>query len=118
MAEPTVIFDLSQPGRLGTKVRAIGGTGAETQCLPANLQREKPLPLPEIDEQTLVRHYVKLSQKNYGVDSGFYPLGSCTMKYNPKVTEAASALPGFSNVHPTQPAGCGGEKGVGCDSKR
>jgi glycine dehydrogenase subunit 2 len=104
MAEPTVIFELSQPGRHGTKVRTAIEPTTETRCLPGNLQREKPLSLPEIDEQTLVRHYVKLSHKNYGVDTGFYPLGSCTMKYNPKVTEAASSLPGFSNVHPTQPA--------------
>ena len=61
------------------------------------------LPLPEVTEVDLVRHYVRLSQLNYGIDTGFYPLGSCTMKYNPKVNEAAARMPGFTGVHPLQP---------------
>jgi len=104
MTGPTLIFDRSQPGRHGTLVRAAGQQPAGDANLPAQLVREDGLPLPEVDETTLVRHYVKLSQVNYGVDTGFYPLGSCTMKYNPKATEATSMLPGFANVHPTQPA--------------
>ena len=59
--------------------------------------------LPEVGELDLVRHYTRLSQQNYGLDTGFYPLGSCSMKYNPKVAETAAALPGFSRLHPLQP---------------
>jgi glycine dehydrogenase subunit 2 len=60
------------------------------------------LPLPEVSEIDLMRHYVRLSQLNHGIDTGFYPLGSCTMKYNPKVNEAAARIPGFANLHPLQ----------------
>jgi glycine dehydrogenase subunit 2 len=63
------------------------------------------LPLPELAEMDVVRHFVRLSQLNYGVDTGFYPLGSCTMKYNPKVNEEAARLPGFVHTHPYQPLG-------------
>jgi len=104
MAEPTLIFDRSQPGRRGTQVRAHDTKPAREAKLPPELARAEPLPLPEVDEQTLVRHYVNLSHNNFGVDNGFYPLGSCTMKYNPKATEHAASQPGFAMVHPTQPA--------------
>lgn len=70
--------------------------------LPEDLLRDD-LPLPEVSEVQAVRHYTRLSQKNYGVDTGFYPLGSCTMKYNPKVNEAAARLSGFARTHPYQP---------------
>jgi len=73
--------------------------------LPKELLREN-LPIPEISEADVVRHYLALSQKNYGVDAGFYPLGSCTMKYNPKVNEDACRLPGFSSLHPLAPEEC------------
>ncbi|HEX2090351.1 MAG TPA: hypothetical protein VHI54_10565, partial [Actinomycetota bacterium] len=59
--------------------------------------------LPEVSETDIVRHFTRLSQINYGVDTGFYPLGSCSMKYNPKVAEAVAALPGFQRLHPHQP---------------
>ncbi|MDD2534273.1 MAG: aminomethyl-transferring glycine dehydrogenase subunit GcvPB [Eubacteriales bacterium] len=68
----------------------------------ANLRAEKPA-IPDLAEPEVVRHYTVLSQKNFGVDTGPYPLGSCTMKYNPKVHETLAALPGFANVHPLQP---------------
>lgn len=71
------------------------------EILPINLQR-KDLPLPDIAEVEIVRHYLKLSQKNYGIDTGIYPLGSCTMKYNPKINEVIVRLPGFSRIHPLQ----------------
>ena len=103
MCEPILIFERGQPGRTGTKVRTTRDCACERRQLPDQLVRAEALPLPEVDEATLVRHYVKLSQANYGVDCGFYPLGSCTMKYNPKATEAAAAVPGFAQVHPTQP---------------
>jgi len=71
-------------------------------ALPENLLR-KDLPLPELAEADVVRHYTALSRFNYGVDNGFYPLGSCTMKYNPKINEDTARLPGFAFTHPLQP---------------
>jgi glycine dehydrogenase subunit 2 len=65
--------------------------------------RAEPPGLPEVSEVDLVRHYTRLSQENYGLDTGFYPLGSCSMKYNPKVAETAANLPGFARLHPLQP---------------
>ena len=67
-----------------------------------SLRKEKP-GLPEVDEPTAIRHYTNLSRKNWGIDTNFYPLGSCTMKHNPRANEAAAAVPGFSNLHPLQP---------------
>ncbi|MBF8275700.1 MAG: hypothetical protein HW390_773 [Candidatus Brocadiaceae bacterium] len=74
-----------------------------TQLLPQNLLRENPARLPEVAEIDVVRHFTRLSQLNYCVDTNFYPLGSCTMKYNPKVNEDATRLDGFTKVHPYQP---------------
>ena len=71
--------------------------------LPAAARRAVPPALPELNEATLVRHYVNLSHLNWSVDTGFYPLGSCTMKYNPKVNEWAARLPGFAALHPLAP---------------
>jgi len=71
--------------------------------IPEELRRRVPLNLPEVPENEVVRHYVRLSQKNWGVDIGFYPLGSCTMKYNPKFNEDVSRLPGFTHLHPHAP---------------
>jgi glycine dehydrogenase subunit 2 len=70
-------------------------------ALPADMLRDE-LPLPEVSEVDVVRHYVRLSQLNHAIDVGFYPLGSCTMKYNPKVNDAAARLPGFAYAHPYQ----------------
>ncbi len=70
--------------------------------LPAEFQREE-LPLPEISELDVIRHYTRLSQLNYSIDTGYYPLGSCTMKYNPKINEDVARLPGFAFSHPLQP---------------
>jgi glycine dehydrogenase subunit 2 len=71
--------------------------------LPPAHRRRSELPLPEVSETGIVRHFTYLSQVNYGVDTGFYPLGSCSMKYNPKVAEAVAAYPGFQRLHPHQP---------------
>jgi glycine dehydrogenase subunit 2 len=71
--------------------------------VPAGQRRARPPALPEIDEPTVVRHFVRLSHLNYSIDGGFYPLGSCTMKYNPKVNEWAARLPGFAALHPLAP---------------
>ena len=68
--------------------------------IPDKLQRISPLCLPIMSENEVIRHYIKLSNKNYGVDNGFYPLGSCTMKYNPKINERIAKYPSFINFHP------------------
>ncbi len=72
--------------------------------LPQQYLRAAPLLLPELSENELIRHFFDLSRENYGVDSGYYPLGSCTMKYNPKIHEEIARFPGFSDIHPLQPA--------------
>lgn len=95
MLEPT-IYDLSAPGRVGVNLPECDVPEAE---LPTELLRDD-LPLPEVGEVQVVRHFVKLSQLNYSIDKGFYPLGSCTMKYNPKINEDAARLPGFAQLHP------------------
>ena len=97
-AEP-VIYELGAPGRCAATLPALDVPEADLP--PANLLRDD-LDLPEVTESDLIRHYVRLSQKNWGVDIGFYPLGSCTMKYNPKVNEDAARLPGFATTHPYQ----------------
>ena len=94
-----VIYELSKAGRRATTLPPLDVPEAE---LPTEWLRAD-LPLPEVSEVSLVRHYLRLSQKNYGVDVGFYPLGSCTMKYNPKVNEEVASFPGFSRSHPLQP---------------
>ena len=96
--EPT-IFDLSSPGRTGVTFPEPDVPRAE---LPKSLLRAD-LPFPELAEVDVVRHYMHLSKFNYSVDGGFYPLGSCTMKYNPKIAEDTCRLPGFIFTHPLQP---------------
>lgn len=96
-----LIFELSRPGRTPYRLPSTGVP--EAAQLPENLRRQTPLDLPEVDEPTLVRHYTLMSTNNFGVDTGFYPLGSCTMKYNPKINEAVAAMPGFTRLHPAQP---------------
>src|SRR5688572_7516262 len=97
--EPT-IFELSTPGRRGVSMPA--SDVPETALPPKEMLRSE-LPLPELAEVDVVRHYMKLSKLNYSVDGGFYPLGSCTMKYNPKINEDTCRLPGFLYTHPLQP---------------
>ena len=91
-----LIFESSDEGNVGTFLPDSDVTSAK---LPNNLSR-KELPLPELAEVDVVRHYTKLSRLNFGVDLGFYPLGSCTMKYNPKINEEIAVLAGFAKVHP------------------
>lgn len=96
-----LIFELSRPGRKGYELPK-NEFGA-TECpIPVELRRESSLDLPEVSELDVVRHYTNLSTKNFGVDTGFYPLGSCTMKYNPKINEEMALLPEFNNIHPLQ----------------
>ena len=96
-----LIFELSKEGRKGYSLPKNRFGAYE---LPEELSRKKEAQLPECDELTVVRHYTNLSNNNFGVDTGFYPLGSCTMKYNPKINEEMAALPQFQNLHPKQPA--------------
>jgi glycine dehydrogenase subunit 2 len=98
--QPT-IFELSTHGRGGGKVPHPPAGALDR--IPADQQRETPPGLPELNEPEVVRHYVNLSQLNHAVDTGFYPLGSCTMKWNPKVNEWAARLPGFAALHPLTP---------------
>ena len=98
-----LIFDLSKNGRCGYSLPERSWD-ASLKDLPVGLSRSKAPALPQVSELDVVRHYTNLSQMNFGVDSGFYPLGSCTMKYNPKINEEIAALPGFSGLHPLQPA--------------
>jgi len=97
MPEP-LVFELSRPGRQGVSLPACDVPEAP---IPPDLCRSE-LPLPEVSEVDLVRHYVRLSHLNYAVDIGLYPLGSCTMKYNPKVNEVAARMSGFALAHPLQ----------------
>ncbi|MBR6121972.1 MAG: aminomethyl-transferring glycine dehydrogenase subunit GcvPB [Prevotella sp.] len=96
-----LIFELSQPGRKGY---SLPKNRFGNYAVPQELRRKEEAALPECDEMTVVRHYTNLSANNFGVDNGFYPLGSCTMKYNPKINEEVAALPQFQNLHPLQPA--------------
>lgn len=98
-----LIFELSRKGRVGFSLPRNEFPQYKTEDLPKNFLRQKATVLPEVDEQTVVRHYTRMSVNNFGVDTGFYPLGSCTMKYNPKINEEVAALPAF-NLHPAQPA--------------
>ena len=98
MLEPT-IYELSSAGRSGVK---YPDPDVPLAKLPEGMVR-KDLPLPELSEFDVVRHFTRLSRLNYCIDTGFYPLGSCTMKYNPKVNEDAARIAGFSQIHPLQP---------------
>ena len=96
-----LIFELSKEGRKGYSLPKNNFGSYE---IPASMMRNEEAALPECDELTVVRHYTNLSNNNFGVDTGFYPLGSCTMKYNPKINEEMAALPQFQGLHPEQPA--------------
>ncbi len=99
-----LIFELSKPGRKGYSLPPSPFEDTTLEKIPNTLLRQSKLELPEADEQTIVRHYTNLSNNNFGVDTGFYPLGSCTMKYNPKINEEMATLPSFTALHPQQPA--------------
>ena len=99
-----LIFELSKEGRTGYSLPKNVFKDKYCPCsLPQNLKRESHPELPEVTEFDVVRHYTNLSNKNFGVDTGFYPLGSCTMKYNPRLNEEISALPSFAGLHPDAP---------------
>lgn len=106
LLEEPLIFDKSSPGRRGVEPVENDVPEADPAArIPAGLLRDDIPGFPEVSEIDTVRHYTRLSQWNFGIDSGFYPLGSCTMKYNPKINERLAGLPGFTGLHPYQPAG-------------
>lgn len=106
-----LVFELSRPGRRGYRLPQSGISEADFQGdksekapeIPQALLRSQPLSLPEADELTVVRHYNNMSTNNFGVDTGFYPLGSCTMKYNPKINEEIASHRAFAALHPAIP---------------
>ena len=98
----TLIFELSKPGRKGYSLPKNELSDYSIAQLPENLLRQEAPALPDVDELTVVRHYTNMSNNNFGVDTGFYPLGSCTMKYNPKINEEMAAHPQFTALHPLQ----------------
>jgi len=100
-----VIFELSCEGKVGYKLPELDVEDINIDSvIPKNMLREEQAFLPQVSEVDVVRHYTALSNKNYCVDKGFYPLGSCTMKYNPKINEDMAILPGFSKIHPKESA--------------
>lgn len=100
MSQHYLLPDISQPGKVGCSLPSLDVTPAE---LPSEKLLRRELGLPEVSEVELVRYFTFLSKLNYGADTGFYPLGSCTMKYNPKWHEDIARLPGFASLHPHQP---------------
>ncbi len=98
-----LLFEISKKGRRGYSLPACDVPEKPLgDLLPSQMRREEPLELPELSEVEVIRHYTALSRRNFGVDTGFYPLGSCTMKYNPKINEETASLPGFAFLHPLQ----------------
>ena len=104
MSSEKLIFEKGAPGRRAATMATMDVPVEDlASMIPVELLRQEAAPLPEVSEIEIVRHYTHLSQRNFGVDTGFYPLGSCTMKYNPKINEDMAALPGFAHIHPLQP---------------
>lgn len=99
-----LIFELSREGRRGYSFPENSHSEYTLDALPEWARRTDTPMLPEVSEFDVVRHFTNLSNKNFGLDTGFYPLGSCTMKYNPKINEEMASLPGFTGLHPLQPA--------------
>lgn len=98
-------FEKSRPGRRAWSLPALDVPEVDLGAvIPAEMRRAEPARLPEMGELDVVRHFTELSQRNFAIDTGFYPLGSCTMKYNPKINEKVARLPGFAAVHPRTPA--------------
>jgi glycine dehydrogenase subunit 2 len=99
--EPT-IFELSVPDRQAASFRTTGIPPKDPSVtIPLSLLRSEDLEMPELSERDLVAHFTRLTHRQFSVDLGAYPLGSCTMKYNPKFADTAATIPGLSNVHPT-----------------
>ncbi|HNW32079.1 MAG TPA: aminomethyl-transferring glycine dehydrogenase subunit GcvPB, partial [Caldisericia bacterium] len=101
------IFNNSKAGKVGYSLPPSDVPKAE---LPKGLVNEKELDLPEVTEVEVVRHVTAMAKETYGVDTGFYPLGSCTMKYNPRFTEVLAAMPGLADLHPLLPQLASGDR--------
>ena len=101
VATPQLIFEKSRSGRIGCNVPTSDTPKVDLKETLGELRTE--FHLPEVDELTMLRHFTILSHVTYGIETGFYPLGSCTMKYNPKINEKTAAMPGFAMIHPMQP---------------
>src|SRR5689334_20232711 len=99
-----LIFELSQPGRVNRSQLPVDASACE---IPTDQLRTTSTVLPEVSELDAVRHYTRLSQQNFSIDTHFYPLGSCTMKYNPRACHAAASLPGMLSRHPRAPVETG-----------
>ncbi len=98
-----LIFEISKEGRQGYKLPPCDVERIDiSEMIPEHLLSKKDISLPEVSEVDVIRHFTLLSNKNYGVDTGFYPLGSCTMKYNPKINEDMASIPSFTRIHPYQ----------------
>src|SRR5512136_3037262 len=104
VVEEPLVFEQGSPGRSAASLPALPPGFDPAADLPPSLLRGPVEGMPEMGELEVVRHFTRLSQWNWGIDSGFYPLGSCTMKYNPKSSEALARLPGFAAAHPLLPA--------------
>lgn len=100
--KPPLLLEMSRPGRRGFLPPSPDLPGTEEEIVPPGLRRRTPLRLPELSEMEVTRYFTALARRNFGVDQGFYPLGSCTMKYNPKLLEELAGLPGFKDLHPLQ----------------
>jgi glycine dehydrogenase subunit 2 len=98
--EEPLLFEQDSPGHCGVDLPELPTHTARL----GGLERKGPIGLPGLSEPQIIRHYTRLSQKNYAIDSGLYPLGSCTMKHNPRLNEKMARLPGFADLHPLQPA--------------
>lgn len=102
-----LIFELSKPGRKGYNLPELDVEDKDIESfIPKDFLSDTELDFPEVNEVEVIRHYTNLSNKNYGLDTGFYPLGSCTMKYNPKINEDTTRYDGFANIHPYQREDC------------
>ena len=99
-----LIFEVSKPGKKGYSLPELDVKDVElSDIIPAKYLNEGEIELPEVSEFEAIRHFTNLSNKNYSLDAGIYPLGSCTMKYNPRINEDMAAMEGFTDIHPYQP---------------
>ncbi len=97
--EEPLLFEIGRPEVSGVDVEVADAAGNRL----GGFERKAPIGLPGLSEPETLRHYVRLSQKNYSIDTGLFPLGSCTMKHNPRLNERVARLPGFGDLHPLQP---------------
>jgi glycine dehydrogenase subunit 2 len=101
-ADHPLLFEIGGPGMAGAALPKLDVPAAERSSIPAELLADAPPPLPEVGELDVVRHYKHLAHRCFSIDGNFYPLGSCTMKYNPRVNERVAFMPGFAHLHPYQ----------------